>query len=449
VDFDSKEIVVDPIEPMCRPGRQFELTKGKIIHEAGHIRYTSPIDEPNVAVKWLTNLLEDQRIERRLIEVAFGTQGYLDGLKRYYRRKIPKLTGSRGPREVLLALLQLRFRDRLKGKLIKANQSRLRRILPLVDAAIASATTEEVHFYAKAIVQEIGLKSRSADLEILSQFVPFQEQVGKRGDSPDIVERGGFVFPTIEDTGLEALLPSLIRNDQIVPKPCSQLLDLAAIYAGILARGLEQIGRIQQMVPSSHGTRLSIRFYIWNKSKPFVKNQEIGSGLPSLALGCLVDCSGSMKSSMDDVRLSVMVLHLTCVRLQLSHGIWAFSSWQEPIKIVKDFSDPAQYTPAYIAGLESSSGTELLPALDAAIPKILARHEKTKLLLVIHDGFPSHFEKCKKYITKITIPTVIGVCLSSQAEDCMKELFGNRLVVSPPENLARTLTNFLQPFYRT
>ena len=81
-NFTQRTIAVNPtVFPDLRPRAAFQLTKALLVHEAGHRRFTTPRKLPPV-VHTVTNILEDERIERLMADEFAGVRHLLGLLGR-------------------------------------------------------------------------------------------------------------------------------------------------------------------------------------------------------------------------------------------------------------------------------------------------------------------------------------------------------------------------------
>ena len=119
-DFNQHAIVVNPTACDGAPQAQYLVTRGLLAHEVGHARYTTPRDGTAPVVQQLTNILEDERVERIMGGQFWSVRAALTAVSRYaYTVSRPlgephgNLQDPDDPRWVVLAALQWRWAVRL------------------------------------------------------------------------------------------------------------------------------------------------------------------------------------------------------------------------------------------------------------------------------------------------------------------------------------------------
>jgi hypothetical protein len=354
------------------------------------------------------------------------------------------------PSEVVLALLHRRFCGRVKGKLSETNRRLFCRVWPIAQMAFTAKNSDQVYTLAQAILDI--LRSSGKPLDGLASYVKIQICAGCSGERHDQAHEafGGdasVLGNELKNRALEDLLPSdqgTHPKDHITPKPYLDLLHQATPHTNRLIRYLQVLPSADQgFLYSDRGGRFSLKAYLRNRERPFRQRVEDETSQKKATIGVLVDCSSSMEQNMPAVRLGVMILHLACKGLGIEHGIWVFSSWPDPYRGVKGFDDPSTFTPAYIAGLQASGGTNLLAAMKSLTPKFAETDTDIKLLLVIHDGQPESVELCQRYIVQQRTPYIVGVYLGEGDAARMRQLFAGRLIATASEHLPEVLSNFL------
>lgn len=158
--FTLRRIAVNPTHFAVPPKEQYELTKALLVHEAGHKRFTSP-DRLPALISQVANILEDERVERRMCEEFVGARWFMQKLsERFYERAKPIDETSDNPGEVVLHFLQLRWAKRIgqpvKGGLSPKNQVLWQKIAPLVYEAWEAESSELVNHNAKKIAHVLG-----------------------------------------------------------------------------------------------------------------------------------------------------------------------------------------------------------------------------------------------------------------------------------------------------
>ena len=192
-DFGQRTITVNPRAFPGPPRTQYLLTRGVLAHEVGHARYTTPRDGATPVVQELTNVLEDERIERIMGGQFWSVRGALTGdwRRHAYWRAMPlgqprgELQDLDDPRWVVLAAVQWRWAQRLglplKGRLSALNQRRWRKVKPFVERAWTARDTGRVYDLAEQIVAILGLQQTLPE----SLPMPAAPNRGMRSDAAE------------------------------------------------------------------------------------------------------------------------------------------------------------------------------------------------------------------------------------------------------------------------
>ena len=159
--FTDRKITVNPTLFSTPAREQYLLTKGLLVHEAGHRRHTTPFYLPPITWE-IANILEDERVENRMHEEFIGVQWLIHKLaRRFYEDSRHLDPTSESPEEVVAYFLQLRWALRIgqpvKGALSPLNQQLWEEIKPLVFEAWHAANTESVNQHAEEITEILGL----------------------------------------------------------------------------------------------------------------------------------------------------------------------------------------------------------------------------------------------------------------------------------------------------
>jgi len=112
-DFARREIAVNPDLFGLVPEAAYRATQALLLHEAGHRRYTVPA-KLGEAAAFVSNLLEDQRVESLMAEQFAGLRPLVDYLAELMIERVPEANpASESPGEILGYLLAWRFAARL------------------------------------------------------------------------------------------------------------------------------------------------------------------------------------------------------------------------------------------------------------------------------------------------------------------------------------------------
>lgn len=158
--FDDRLIVVNPTLFDTPPEEQFTLTKGLLVHEAGHKRFTTPSSRPVITRK-IANIMEDERVERLMCEEFIGVRWMVQRLaERFYQKATPINPNSDESYLVVSYFLMLRWAKRIgkpvRGNLSKKNQLLWKQVEPLVYDAWQAENSLVVDQYAIVIAEILG-----------------------------------------------------------------------------------------------------------------------------------------------------------------------------------------------------------------------------------------------------------------------------------------------------
>src|SRR3990167_3882176 len=191
-DFGKRLMRVNPEFAGKTPKEQFAFTKALLSHEAGHKRFTTPNKSLSPLVAQISNILEDERIER-LMEAEFtGVRPLLKRLNAACLDRSPELAPESGNKgDVLTYSLQwrwsLRSGEPVKGTLSPPNQELGERCEPLVRECWTAETSETSDRNAAEIARILGLTEADSELQKLLDML---EQLGGERAVFDKAERG-------------------------------------------------------------------------------------------------------------------------------------------------------------------------------------------------------------------------------------------------------------------
>ncbi|HEY3376381.1 MAG TPA: hypothetical protein VGL77_02710 [Armatimonadota bacterium] len=165
--FAAHTIIVNPTLFAVPAKTQYILTKGLLVHEAGHRRYTTPLYLPPVTWE-IANVLEDERVEQKMCEEFIGVRWLITTLAtQFYKdsRLIDPTSDSLN--EVVAYFLQLRWAQRIgqpvKGELSPFNQQLWEVVKPLVFDAWQADTTAAVNRIAEDITEILGFHRHASN----------------------------------------------------------------------------------------------------------------------------------------------------------------------------------------------------------------------------------------------------------------------------------------------
>jgi Mg-chelatase subunit ChlD len=518
-DFGRRRVVIDPEVLVDEdPGMHLALTKGAICHEAGHVRFTTPfmgldsslVDGKTALLAKVTNILEDERVDRAVADTHWGTAKYFALRKRRMWSDVLEACtpDSDDPAEVLKAILQLRYGWELKGTLSPTNAELLEQVRPLVVAAWNAIDTATVRAYAERVIEILKIAEPTEEqLNAIPQRIICRlSNTGARPEGDAEPGPGGITIEIdgsgdgsgdggggdLTDARAKAQVQpmSLTASNAAPGEPSIELiiegerdeiekllggrkggngerehtaltpsavdpsdLEAAVRNAQLLARALRRAPTKPRTQTVRSGGRYSFRDRIRNPEFAYRK-RDVETRKRTLALGALVDCSGSMNHLMEPVIRSVLATHLAAAEVGVPMGVWAFSDWNPAaVRVLGADGIPGDAIER-IGGLAASGGTVLAPALLAAAAELRRVRAERHVLLVIHDGEPSDMDAARAAIASVGRGVeVVGIWLGEAeqggAVTQMRDLFGSRLVTAPDgDALAVVLSAFLARILR-
>lgn len=461
-----------PDEP---PAVQFRATQGLLAHEVGHALFTAswPDAQENLLCQ-MTNILEDQRIEAAL---AGFYPGIAPALTLLGDLCWARLAGSHAdPRwQAVVCCLGWRWahtRSDEAGLLaqlkVNATGAELwRRIRPAVEAAWAMPDTDGVIAAARQILDALSLPYSSAPLASLGGLVSLRGVPARRPDAP--LEPGApapALQPGLGGGDEDAAGPALPADDFLQPEPYTALEDSARPLARQLAEALRVPEPETHPEPHAWRGRYAFRQEARTPETPCLHAQGSERRPRSIALAVLVDRSGSMEELEPHVQLALMTLYLAATDLEIPISLTAFGANHDrdpktfTFPIAAPFSGPlsaraAESSKALIAGYRGTTNNEFLDwGLRLAERELMARPERLKAVVVIHDGQPvysgrlgSDWTLALQRLRQMEAAglTPIGIYLGGQREDeaRLRQLF-RWLVVCAGEELPEKLGDLLR-----
>lgn len=460
-----------PGEP---PETQFRLTQGLLAHEVGHAVFTDgwPERPEQQALRWIVNVLEDQRIEKAIciyypgLAAAIRLLGDLTYAEQSGLGRLPPTEQALG------CCLAWRWAHDRGGEaemleqldISAVGQGLWAKVRPLVETAWNAPDTTEVIQLSEQILELLGLPPARVLPVILAEAVGDDVQRGLSGcalpfptSACDHAQpglgtepgKGGAEIDAEENPGEDVFS---------APAPYTTLEDAARPAATRLAEALKLPLPDVRPLPHEWQGRYSFRQEVRTPETPHLQRSGVDRGVRSLALYVLVDRSGSMSPLDEDVRLALMTIYLAATDLSVPTGIAYFgaNSPGEAVFEVASLSPQAsESAKALIAGYEGSTSQEFLDwGLRLAEEALRPRAEKLRALLVLHDGQPVYSGKLGndrelslarlRRLERIGI-TTIGVYLGNDPDDLSKlrQLF-TRLVVCSGKELPEKLGNLLR-----
>ncbi len=443
-DFNQHAIVVNPTACDGEPQAQYLVTRGLLAHEVGHARYTTPRDGTAPVVQQLTNILEDERVERIMGGQFWSVRAALTAVSRYAYTVSRPLGEPHGtlqdpddPRWVVLAALQWRWAVRLgeplKGRLSAVNQQRWMRIQPLVEQAWAAPDTARVYDLAEQVAAILGLRQPLPEAMLPLLAVTRGSRSGAAERRPSL----GADWTGQDDVRApgDQLPGALVGGDTVTPTdwrlaPPGPLMRAAEPLAGELVERLDLPAVARTPEWTDRYGRLSLRAAIRSQdATPFVVHEEPEPDPAAVAIGVLLDRSGSMDGPrMAAARVAAATLHLACAQLGIWHAVVAFEG-ADTVLGAGDASEPAL---ARLAGLRAATGSRVGASYQHLLEQMIARPEPVKVAVVIHDGQPDDADTVvwlNRTAAEARIEVLgLGLELEDQNRAAMRTLFGDRYI---------------------
>ena len=477
---------------------QWLCCKAVAAHEVGHARYSGSPPEGNLLAR-LDNTLDDQRVERGMTRLypVLGAYFNLAGDAVWLAQLATDPTDD-SPFQVLGAALLWRWEhDRpewtSKICLSETNRERWERVRPLVEAAWDAPTPEEVIEAAREILRILELPEDLPEPEIpewLQELLRLLADAMKeaRGAADGEPERLPARHAATPD-GKKGGAPPLLSEDaesvgghvpsdnnparpHIDPEEYGYLEDAARPTVARLVAALQLPQPDHGLGFARRGRRLSVRRAVRDLPDPFRARSDPGDAPLDMVVDVLGDRSGSMGDTryhgedrrLADVnwsvkicaaRLGVMMLHLALQELDTPHAIHLFD---DHVAIKPEYDRSSEMVKGLIAAWQGETGEENVSvSMEAQIPKLLARPEPLKVMLILHDGHPvAGSEKYGSDAEGICVLQdrykqqiwFIGVYLGTRARDIelMRSLFPH-LVACEPEHFADHLGRLLRQLW--
>jgi hypothetical protein len=463
-DFDKRRCWVNTeIIPNLKAADAFSLTTFVAAHERAHARWTDFVESDfqlrnkdgavckgsngkpryDGMLHQVWNILEDERIERLLGRDFPHLHRYLMRGSQLMLDKIPLCAGDDDPSDVITWVLRRRVANRagktLACPLSPQNQALLVQCEPLIDEAFGCSSSRRVVEIAREILEILKLDGTgSFTLTILSG------QVGERadGDAPEsdgATESESRLYAAGKASDLPAEIeemltgigygPDVRRGGDIDPAPYADLLREVMPYVAPL-RHLFQIPPSKRSTEyEESGARLSIRALKRTPKTPFrVETPPTKRG--RVALTMVIDDSGSMGGNREhQAKLTALLCNEA---LTGSHKVRAVLAPSGRVAVDGSLKEMSR---AFLAGYDSSSGTEYAPMMRQELAHLerLGRGYTRYLILVADGASADHdLSACRKVVDqarKRGIHTFgIGIELDTSTSRSFESIFGAQYV---------------------
>jgi len=233
--------------------------------------------------------------------------------------------------------------------------------------------------------------------------------------------------------------------------PSALLSDSRAATSGLrtkLTRVLEASAR-RRIKPSQFGYHIhepQLVEVMLGDNRLF--QQKVRKRAVNTAVQMLLDRSGSMSASdMEIAKQSALAISLSLENTRhVKSGAAAFPGYGQEVDVLKRMGENVRGSASRFAGLDSSGGTPLLPALLWATDELIHCKEPRKMMLVITDGGPDQFEECKNFIARCWIGRIeiYGIIIGAGNKTMGEELFPVSCCIDDIRELPNALFTMLQ-----
>lgn len=467
VRFDTQEIVIDPtmvdgwngstwlpltwrgVRVAGIAGLQWRVARAMSRHEAGHVLFTGSYRIAGALHAWLTNAMEDERMERLTGAYYPPARADFVALARVLAAHLPLPDPASQRREDLL--LNACLFHRWDVRRVEGTPSRYRfhtpaddtfwreQIRPLVEESWVAAHVERVGELAQEILHRIGIAAGAGIGGHILIALDDAPAHGERrpGDAPLHLDPSGTdaaccVPPS--SMNIDDDEPPTLDADpsagSLWPRPYTRL---AAEVAGGTRRLLQVLHApapdIAMRRSASRGAFSARAYSRTLGERPLHVKRDEADDPSGLAIILLIDRTTSMgvppeidritgepdasfsdeRQRITHARRAAMLFELTCTQAGIPLAIGyagdrgvsvhtppgsrvAFHRPDRPVTWVRTFATPPQVEgpKALIAGLYGDSYNECVSAaLRASQAMLQERRESTRLILFIHDGIPT------------------------------------------------------------
>ena len=477
-DPQHRSIGINPTSVGKTVREQWVGCRAMAAHEAGHANYTGSNLGESATLHQLSNILEDQRIEWLMCQAFPALTREMRAKNRWrWNEDKNSLPLNDHPEHILAAALYHRWewwqgikpgtakRKRKDASKLQAskiilsenNQERWQIVRPWVEESWVASSSDDVVAIAKRILEFLkipetpelpdwlkkllsaeGMSMGTAEPMMGKPSKPKMSGAGEGDDeSNDEGPCGHAATPDLKlDSGYSHVNPNY-----------AEYVDAVMPWVRQLAVRLERPTPKVRVVPNEARGRYSLRADLRDAERPFLR-RDAPAIAPGLAIDFLGDQSGSMgmantptdgEAKMNAARLGMMLMHLACEARNIAHAITLFDNKFS----ILEYNGDGEIASALIAGWNGWTGEENLGKhMRERTPKLLARPEACKVLVVVHDGYPvadgdpeDVVKFQREYVGRIH---VIGVYLHDAKVDAdeeaqMRGLFPNLISASPKE----------------
>ena len=446
--YTNGDTIFLPPLPVDDEGVLYPLISGFIDHEAAHIRHTNldvlkgkrltPVE------KHLWNAIEDWRVEHEIIKRYPGCHEHFTWLIRHcflHDAEVETAGESESPAFSVLnyVLLTLRSWDvpelvrncELEANIMAKYWPELRSSIDAImqDIPVRCRSTQDSLDFAQKLLQlikqEAQKEQKSTESPVLSPSINIQDNSERTQQEP---QKGGAQQPLQEllqateeelPTSMDKQIADMI-SDQCSPKQrkgmsvavtgkllTTELPDTLIMEAQATSRalrtklqGLLQSQVLRRSSPSRHGKLCGHGLYRIAVHNPrlFLKNESV-TGIDT-AVHILLDISGSMTNRIELACAACYSVALALAAIPgISVGVSAFPADYEDDIVATVYPllrHGKRVTNSF--AVEAHGSTPMTEALWYVLERLSTRHEKSKFILLVTDGYPDDPETAKETI---------------------------------------------------
>src|SRR5574341_185517 len=482
-DFSKRLMRVNPEFAGTKPRDQYDFTKAMLSHEAGHKRFTTPNKALRPVVAQISNILEDERIERLMESEFAGCRPLLKRLNKAMQEKAPAIKpDSESTADVLNWMLQARWTERsglpFNGELSPKNQELWEQCQPLQAECFYAETSETCDVNAARIAEILGMSEPD---DGIAGMLSFESMEGERAsfdkaeegtgepeesdsdsegksEKPDKGEKGDKSEAESSEQG-EAMDgdPTPYEHSagppyhSFEPKPYQELVNEAQPLADSLVDVLRFDAKDSRPEAIERGGKFSMREYLHDHSTPFLYHEDRPDP-PTMAVRVIIDHSTSMNghrkagSPIYQSCLAAMAVHLACTELEIPHVV---SITPDDIRVADNQS--GELGLALIAGANPAlcGYEDMGKTVEKHCEELMTVNADWRVILAIHDGATNDddllTEVCKQYRDNIVIIGVgIGPYADSIKDQLLEEFGVDRLIIEKDcSQIGQRLTNII------
>lgn len=404
-------------------------SKGSIItNKAGKTQY-------DMLLKTVVNILEDERIERRLEREFPALRPIMKSGAGVMTKMVSSVKDVQtSTQRILQTILLRRLYERagLRFEITLSPEELLvfEKVDPLVQQSFGFSTTQGVITLSRQVCQILreNFPSDPETSDLLdemsevsdyeesddSTFEDHEDVEGPEKDIKDVLEESGF--------------SEYIKSSRNVPlKSYAELLREVEPIVAPFRECFHLLKTKTFRTPQESGRRLSFREFIRNPLTPFVEESPSNRDLP-IAMSLVIDDSGSMTGESELTSKKIALLFAEAFKDR--HKLRVVLSPSNTLLLNTLDQDGFEY--AKVAGYRSESGTLYHKVLEQELSILKATRATNKYIILIADGVSNDVSKVRDIVNrcrKLGIrPIAFGINLGNEGELYFKKSFQDSFI---------------------